>query len=1094
MYSTVSQDATETVANNTTTTTTSSSPAPVPSSSDRLRLDITCFRAIEQASYSFPPSGIVKISGPNGSGKSTILSALAWGLYGKPRDTVNFTRKTGGKNPTRVVVEVPPALTSTGVSLIVTRTSNPHTLDVEVVVADSDVLDQASSHRKRGPCIQVSPPSKRAKKGESRVNKSNSIEANQELVNVEVCKKSLWGAFSFHTHSKHNDFFTMSSVGRRDVIMEICRGPDNTQELGEKINSSIKCMKRQCAVVCGKLEEASELLAIEIEVASEKATLANLDAPAVIQTMVESGDNGYSLLETLRTAEREREKELKELRSTQQMHWCFQGQIKSMCDRMLALEEELKIQQPRSLSDTIDHILPDSETEKRVLALPPRGLEHAGYILCEEFLESVERDHPDVQKCMDKLQRCIVEGEEANEALHAQGSQWSATHVTRKHDLTSCLERVTYIKALLSFKNNREALAIIGPLEQVALSLIALTDTKNDLHHTLMLHTDAIARAKRELASTTMVDLFTNSVEKLKRRLMSAKINICSQESVTDRYKSSIAECADSAASEERLLQQAELALAEVSTHEMWEKCDKACPSCHSTLALGRDMKLYVADTADPDVLLKGDEGGLKERNSIQLVNTRAAKTRIYDHLRELNTSLMHSTGTLTGLYNIVDTITKDLHTAQSRLDVQTEAERASKVRCAEIQADIDNVSKSLRDTEVDLIPPVNSFFQRMLLQYSDVAVGEPDILLLTTEPQQVVDRVPQIMMHLNSQIGDVTSYPNEDATMEDATSVDLVKHLLECEAQCVLAALPAPLWVLQQVYSCKEWMKQRRAEFHLQPPTVPVSRLAQHLIEQKEPSTFVTGGTIHQVARYLAEEAAAVQRADTTRARIASLNETRDKLEQQLSELATTEDSESVTLSKLSAAISLTKFHEHIAQHLLPLHSRKESLIQETASLEKDLGIEINLKDIFTQSNHEALSEIVEHINRKWADLLRDILTDDLSVRLSLTRETNKKQKSKRVAYELDVVVSKRGVDVGQLQSLSGGEQEKIKLMFLVCMQTFTRSKLLVVDETLSTLDADSMDRVVEKLRDRAEGLVLTVNHRHGDAAYDMCLDISSD
>lgn len=89
-------------------------------------------------------------------------------------------------------------------------------------------------------------------------------------------------------------------------------------------------------------------------------------------------------------------------------------------------------------------------------------------------------------------------------------------------------------------------------------------------------------------------------------------------------------------------------------------------------------------------------------------------------------------------------------------------------------------------------------------------------------------------------------------------------------------------------------------------------------------------------------------------------------------------------------------------------------------------------------------------------------------------------------------MVVSKGKVDVGHLHSLSGGEQEKIKIMFFLCMQKLTDNRLLIVDETLSTLDSDSMDSVIDAIREHMSGLVLTVNHRHGDGRYDMCLDIS--
>lgn len=116
------------------------------------------------------------------------------------------------------------------------------------------------------------------------------------------------------------------------------------------------------------------------------------------------------------------------------------------------------------------------------------------------------------------------------------------------------------------------------------------------------------------------------------------------------------------------------------------------------------------------------------------------------------------------------------------------------------------------------------------------------------------------------------------------------------------------------------------------------------------------------------------------------------------------------------------------------------------------------------------------------------------MSVRLSLVREVKSRPKENGPTYEVDVVVSKGNVVVGHLHSLSGGEQEKIKIMFFLCMQKLIHNKLLIVDETLSTLDSDSMDSVLDKIREHMDGLVLTVNHRHGEGMYDLCLDICSE
>lgn len=196
--------------------------------------------------------------------------------------------------------------------------------------------------------------------------------------------------------------------------------------------------------------------------------------------------------------------------------------------------------------------------------------------------------------------------------------------------------------------------------------------------------------------------------------------------------------------------------------------------------------------------------------------------------------------------------------------------------------------------------------------------------------------------------------------------------------------------------------------------------------------------------------------------------------------------------LNKLNSSVKLLS-------SVIPIREKLENIRCERTTMEKELQNYSTLKDLLRKAKHESLNELVQLINDKLSHKLGDFLGNELSVKLSVEKKLKSVSKTavengvadNKAEVHLDVF--RRGVRVCQMSSLSGGEKEKIRSMMSLCVQDMLNQKLLILDESLSTLDEDATETVIRKLGHCANGLVVVVNHRHSSDLYLRNVDISN-
>ena len=159
-----------------------------------------------------------------------------------------------------------------------------------------------------------------------------------------------------------------------------------------------------------------------------------------------------------------------------------------------------------------------------------------------------------------------------------------------------------------------------------------------------------------------------------------------------------------------------------------------------------------------------------------------------------------------------------------------------------------------------------------------------------------------------------------------------------------------------------------------------------------------------------------------------------------------------------------------------------KEYLIEEVKSCEKLLYY---IKEAETRS----IFDFIDNLNSHASIYIEDFFPDeDISVSLV----TNKELKSGKDKVGLFFEVNYKTMMKCDIDCLSGGQKDRINLAFTLAFSEMVNNRILLLDECISSLDAETSDTVIETLRDKYKGkLILCVAHQVNTGMFDQVVNV---
>jgi exonuclease SbcC len=167
---------------------------------------------------------------------------------------------------------------------------------------------------------------------------------------------------------------------------------------------------------------------------------------------------------------------------------------------------------------------------------------------------------------------------------------------------------------------------------------------------------------------------------------------------------------------------------------------------------------------------------------------------------------------------------------------------------------------------------------------------------------------------------------------------------------------------------------------------------------------------------------------------------------------------------------------------------------INDSEILEKeyrgDLAGATSLKEKISEAESLALSNFIEslnvHVNLHLEAFFKD---DPMMVQIETFKENrNPKNPSKP---QINIKIDYKGMDI-DVNSLSGGERDRLDLGFTLALSELFGSKILLLDECISSLDYDNSNNVLEGIRENYKGkLVIVISHQANEGAFDEIIHL---
>lgn len=168
----------------------------------------------------------------------------------------------------------------------------------------------------------------------------------------------------------------------------------------------------------------------------------------------------------------------------------------------------------------------------------------------------------------------------------------------------------------------------------------------------------------------------------------------------------------------------------------------------------------------------------------------------------------------------------------------------------------------------------------------------------------------------------------------------------------------------------------------------------------------------------------------------------------------------------------------------------RIEKLKQDLAQLEDDLRCLSVMKECMLKSENVCLENAVASINVHTKYFLDKMFKDNpISVILRTTKDTA----SKTSKAMLNIEILYKCVET-DFSSLSGGEKARVSLALTLAIGELEHVPLLILDESIASLDSETTDNVFDVLRDKCGKTVIVVLHQATEGMFDNVLSIGTD
>ena len=135
------------------------------------------------------------------------------------------------------------------------------------------------------------------------------------------------------------------------------------------------------------------------------------------------------------------------------------------------------------------------------------------------------------------------------------------------------------------------------------------------------------------------------------------------------------------------------------------------------------------------------------------------------------------------------------------------------------------------------------------------------------------------------------------------------------------------------------------------------------------------------------------------------------------------------------------------------------------------------------------SIENVIDTINKN-AKVYLDLFFEDdkIDVRCSLLKKVKKNFK-----FKVNTTIFYKGTEYVSYEELSQGELVKVNLAYILAMNSYFGSNILLLDEFLENLDEEIIINITNKLKEIAQNkLIIVINHNTLEGIYDSIIEIT--
>ena len=141
---------------------------------------------------------------------------------------------------------------------------------------------------------------------------------------------------------------------------------------------------------------------------------------------------------------------------------------------------------------------------------------------------------------------------------------------------------------------------------------------------------------------------------------------------------------------------------------------------------------------------------------------------------------------------------------------------------------------------------------------------------------------------------------------------------------------------------------------------------------------------------------------------------------------------------------------------------------------------------DKIQESEAKILSTTIDNINYRMSDYLNKFFDDPISVNIVQYKETKND-----IKHSININVNYKGNDI-DITALSGGELDRVILSFVLSLNSTINSPILLLDESLSSLDENTCNNILNNLKDEKK-FIMIVSHQAQTGIFDKTINIEN-